>query len=91
VVGANLSRHEPVGNALHASRVAPFALFAEWLTTRPLTEVFGLNVVAGIAFGVVVVDILFDGMPRSLFRHGWCFPFWKTRGLPGSERRVILL
>ena len=41
-------------------------LFAERPSARPLAKIFPLDVVAGVALSVVVVNRLLDGMP-------WCF------------------
>src|SRR5918994_7725395 len=48
-----------------ARTVEPFALFAERLAARPLHDVLGSDAVAGLAAGVVVVDLGVGRVPRS--------------------------
>jgi hypothetical protein len=45
-------------------------LFAERLAAVALPQVLFLDVVSGVALGVVVVDRLFDRMPRGFLGHG---------------------
>jgi len=40
------------------------AFITERLSACPLSEIFSLNVIAGVTIRVVVMDVLFDGMPR---------------------------
>jgi hypothetical protein len=71
------------------------AFLAKRLPASALTQILPLNVVARIAVLVVVMNGLFDGVPRRLLRH-YCFPFsyaanwlqWKT--LPLTLRRGLL-
>jgi uncharacterized membrane protein YjjP (DUF1212 family) len=58
-----------VKGALLAFLVAALAFTAEWLTARAFTLIFGFDVVASVAAGIVVVHRLFDGMPRTLLGH----------------------
>lgn len=44
-------------------------LFAETLPALAFSPVLDFNVVAGVAFGVVVMDIFFDRVPRTYYRH----------------------
>jgi hypothetical protein len=49
---------------LSAFGVEISTLFAEGLAARARAQILCLDVVAGIAFGVIVVDILLNRMPR---------------------------
>ena len=44
-------------------------VFAEPLPARAPSPVLGFNVVAGVAFGIVMMDISFDRVPRTYSRH----------------------
>jgi hypothetical protein len=46
------------------------ALLTQGLAACAFAPVLRLDVVAGVALCVIVVDILFDGMPRALFHDG---------------------
>jgi hypothetical protein len=56
-----------VGNdILPASQVELVAFVAERLTARSLPEIFALDIVAGIAVRIVVMNRLLDRMPSDL-------------------------
>src|SRR5919106_3580184 len=46
--------------------IEPCTLLTEPLATRPLPDVLGIYATAGLAVGVVVVDVRVDRMPRAL-------------------------
>src|ERR671917_222182 len=48
-----------------ARTVEPFAFSAKGLVARSLLDVLGGNAVAGLAVGVVVVDVRIGGVPGS--------------------------
>jgi hypothetical protein len=52
------------------------ALFAKRLSARPLSPVFSFEVPAGLALCIVVVNHLFNRMPRRTHRHGLSLPSW---------------
>ena len=54
------------------------AFLAKRLPASALTQILPLNVVARIAVRVVVMNGLFDGVPRRLLRHCW-FPFLRSK------------
>jgi hypothetical protein len=65
-----VSRQARGGNLrLLPSLVEVGALLAEWLAAVTLPKVLLLNVISRVAVGIVVVDVLLDGMPRRFLGH----------------------
>jgi hypothetical protein len=63
-VGTDIPRHRPVGKGLLSGSVTASALLTEWFSACAFAQVFLFDVVASVAFGVVVVDWLFNRVPR---------------------------
>jgi hypothetical protein len=55
---------------LSALVVQTLAFSTEGFVTSPLPQILPLDVVSGVALGVVVVNIGFDRMPRCFLGHG---------------------
>lgn len=62
---------EPAGREFPASAEV-LALLAERLAARAGATVLALDVVAGVAVGVVMMDTLLDRVPRAGDSHGRC-------------------
>lgn len=67
-----------------------FALVAARLAAGAIATVLLLDVVPGIAVGVVVVDRCFDRVPGACLGHGW--PPFERAGYrpPGAEGHVMI-
>lgn len=59
----------PRAGAARRLAAEAFAVLAQRFPARARTQILPLDVVAFGAGGVVVVDVLFNRMPRVLFRH----------------------
>ena len=68
-MGTDIPRHRPVGKGLFTGSVQLRTLLTEWFSACAFAQVFGLDVVASVAFSVVVVNRLFHRVPSCLFRH----------------------
>ena len=68
-MGTDIPRHRPVGKGLLSGSVTPSTLLTEWFSACAFAQVFAFDVVASVAFSVVVVDILLHGMPRRFSSH----------------------
>jgi hypothetical protein len=68
-VGANAPHLGSIGNELFPGGIATNAFRTERLAACAFAEILAFDVIARVAFGVVVVHRLFHRVPSSLLRH----------------------